>query len=43
MSDEVETKFKLPTREAQAKQALVAVALIFFLGIAVGFALAQLV
>jgi hypothetical protein len=32
---------KIPTREAQAKQAFVAITLVFFLGIAIGFALAK--
>lgn len=39
--ERVEPKFLLPRREAQAKQAIVAIAMIFFLGVAVGFALAQ--
>ena len=32
---------RLPTREAQAKLAFVAVALVFFLGVAIGFLLAK--
>jgi hypothetical protein len=32
---------KLPTREAQARQALVAIALVFFVGVAIGFVLAK--
>jgi hypothetical protein len=39
--ERIEPKFSLPRREAQAKQALVAIAVVFFLGVAVGFALAK--
>ncbi|MDP1793094.1 MAG: hypothetical protein Q8K63_03060 [Acidimicrobiales bacterium] len=44
MTDEsptVQSKAKLPVRDAQAKQAFVAITFIFFLGVAVGFALAK--
>ena len=34
---------KLPRREATAKQAMLAIAMVFFLGIAIGFVLAQTV
>jgi hypothetical protein len=32
---------RLPRREATARQALIAIALIFFIGIAIGYALAK--
>ena len=34
-------RLALPTREAQVKQAFVAITLVFFLGVAIGFALAK--
>lgn len=34
-------KRAMPTREAQVRQAFVAVVFVFFLGVAVGFALAK--
>ncbi len=40
--DEEEPKVRqLPRREAQAKQAILAIGLVFFLGIAIGFVLAK--
>ena len=32
---------KLPRREATARQALIAIALVFFIGVAIGFVLAK--
>lgn len=37
------TEPKLPRRDVELKQALLAIALIFFVGVAVGFVLAQTV
>lgn len=39
--EEIPTAPKLPRREADARQALVAIALIFFIGIAIGFVIAK--
>lgn len=44
MTDEdegVPTAPKLPRRDANARQALLAIALIFFIGIAIGFVIAK--
>ena len=39
--EELRAPRALPTREAQVKQAFVAITRVFFLGVAIGFALAK--
>ena len=39
--EEMPSAPRMPRREAEARQALIAIALVFFIGIAIGFVLAK--